>query len=505
MPIDVHLLALARGDVIEPTESTTLLLLDQALEHRVLHLVRDALDGHRLLLGPRDLGRVRTFLVAHEMRNSARCQSYSAAAQAVVGSLGSIGCEVLAVKGWWSMHVLHANPVDRFTSDVDLVISPAWRGTPRDLAGALGPSYGASIGAPPNFGFFSNRMFSCSGLDVDLHRSVLTFEAASSRHAEAIWRDYSRPGGVTWAGARVPGPELGLAQLAVNYCRDRYQWLYQMDDVRRAMAQEDLDWSRFWELARMAGIERIVTASLAVVAETLAVDLPAGTPRPSVLMRPWTRPGVLLRPSEPTARDVFKEQALTILSSDSPLQAARRLWERYVPDREELPYQLALRGLAGGPGYLPGCLSLARFRVGRLRAGRLRVRGVDRAAAPAQPAVVEVSSPAVSQRLGAVGWSLVVRYLLRATSLRVTLAVLDRVPARRPVPVVAIPVERTFARAGACLGRQIARSQYLRRRGVRSTLVIGVRPPGAATIDAHAWLDRLDEQPPYAVLHRIER
>ena len=123
--------------------------------------------------------------------------------------------------------------------------------------------------------------------------------------------------------------------------------------------------------------------------------------------------------------------------------------------------------------------------------------------------IEEVFDPLPLERVEALAWSLVTRLLLRFLSLRCTVAVLDRMSAGRPQAHIAIPPEQTFSRAGRCLGRQIARSQYLRRRGGRSTIVIGVRGDGLTEmgrrLDAHAWLDRLDEAPGYRSLHRIER
>ena len=123
--------------------------------------------------------------------------------------------------------------------------------------------------------------------------------------------------------------------------------------------------------------------------------------------------------------------------------------------------------------------------------------------------IEEVFHPVPGERAEALAWSLVTRFLLHFLSLHHTLVVLDLVPTGRPRSLLTIPPEPTFSRAGRCLGRQVARSQYLRRRGGRSTIVIGVRGEGLTDggrgLDAHAWLDRLDEAPGYRSLHRIER
>ncbi len=523
MKMHPGLLALARGELVALKGDELWCVLEEVKRHRVIHLLREALEGGRLLLTIDEAAMVRAWLAAHELWTSAYVRKYVETAQATVRILAAAGCEVLVVKGWWSMVALHQRPTDRFASDVDLVVSPAWRSRIGDISAVLGESVAAARGGPVGARLYENWLFRRSDTDIDLHRNVLTFEASRGRFAETIWEEYTQMGGAVWAGGRVPSPELGLAQLAVNYCRDRYQWLYQMDDVARAARQVDLDWSRFDELVRLAGVERIVAASLAAVAEVFSIDLPAGAARRSKLMTPWTGCGVVLGAATPSVKDMSRSQILSLLASDSVFHAARGLWSMYVPRSEELVYQLKVRGIAERSSYWSGYLALTFFRIRRYaderrsRGGRVGgssqrrqpvAGGDDGLAVGSLPLyiVVEASTRTCRQMVGAVGWSVVVRCLLKATSLRTTLAVLDRIPVRRASGVVAIPTERTFARAGACLGRQIARSQYLRRRGARSTLVIGVRPPEeTAEIDAHAWLDRLDEPPPYAVLHRIER
>src|SRR5215218_181347 len=103
-------------------------------------------------------------------------------------------------------------------------------------------------------------------------------------------------------------------------------------------------------------------------------------------------------------------------------------------------------------------------------------------------------------------WSTLVRLLLATLALERTLRVLDALPRHStPRAKVAAPPEAAFRLAGACLGRSLARSQYLRTRGHPSILVIG----GLGTIGefrAHAWLDGDDPgQPDFVELRRIQR
>ena len=106
------------------------------------------------------------------------------------------------------------------------------------------------------------------------------------------------------------------------------------------------------------------------------------------------------------------------------------------------------------------------------------------------------------------GWSLLSRLLVSRVSLARTLELLDRLP-RLPVPAEgeprAVPVDRHVRLAGACLGRSLARSQYLRRRGIAHTVVIGATG-GIEAFRAHAWVDPFESAPEgFVELRRIER
>jgi hypothetical protein len=86
-------------------------------------------------------------------------------------------------------------------------------------------------------------------------------------------------------------------------------------------------------------------------------------------------------------------------------------------------------------------------------------------------------------------WSIVVRTLLTVSSTQRAIRILDALPRLKPRsnPTAALPPEAPFRRAGACLGRSLARSQYLRIRGRPHIFIIGVAG-GVNQFEAHAWL-----------------
>jgi len=133
---------------------------------------------------------------------------------------------------------------------------------------------------------------------------------------------------------------------------------------------------------------------------------------------------------------------------------------------------------------------------------------VGRPAAAARPTTVRAdpSSVSIPVRVEILFWSLLARVLVRRLSLERSLRLLDRLPHRaRSTAGFAVPPERTFRGAGACLGRSLARSQFLRVRGHSHAVVIGVRG-GTTALHAHAWVEPCDPvEPSFVELRRIAR
>jgi hypothetical protein len=103
-------------------------------------------------------------------------------------------------------------------------------------------------------------------------------------------------------------------------------------------------------------------------------------------------------------------------------------------------------------------------------------------------------------------WSLLVRVLLKTIALERSLLILNVLPRRRASSrPVDPPPEPQFALAGACLGKSLARSQFLRTRGQPHVVVVGVRG-GTGSFAAHAWLEGYDsEATDYVAIRKIIR
>jgi len=97
--------------------------------------------------------------------------------------------------------------------------------------------------------------------------------------------------------------------------------------------------------------------------------------------------------------------------------------------------------------------------------------------------------------------------MIKRLSFDRSMRILDALPKAesKPRSVVQLPEEAAFRGAGACLARSMARSQFLRRRGVGSTILIGALGSTEVSFDAHAWLAPFDESQGHAVIHQVSR
>lgn len=106
-----------------------------------------------------------------------------------------------------------------------------------------------------------------------------------------------------------------------------------------------------------------------------------------------------------------------------------------------------------------------------------------------------------------IGWCAIARIGVACLPLGSTLRLLDALPAWTigHGTEVDFPSDRQVRLAGACLGRSLARSQYLRRRAVPHAIVIGIAGD-IHEFRAHAWVAPFETAPSeFVELQRIER
>jgi hypothetical protein len=124
----------------------------------------------------------------------------------------------------------------------------------------------------------------------------------------------------------------------------------------------------------------------------------------------------------------------------------------------------------------------------------------------AQPLLVGTPMTARLIPVEAFIWSVTTRGLLHLLRTEQVIHLLDVFPRRSQAPTpVTPPSEHDVRHAGACLGRSLARSQFLRLRGQPHAVVIGTRG-GISAFEAHAWLDPFDLPPhDFIEIRRIPR
>lgn len=102
----------------------------------------------------------------------------------------------------------------------------------------------------------------------------------------------------------------------------------------------------------------------------------------------------------------------------------------------------------------------------------------------------------ISNQIELLFLTVMVRVLLSLFSLDRALSLLDRTVLRRNRAESSfnIPDDRQLRWAGACLGRSLVRSQYLRNRGIPHRIVIGTSG-GIGMFRAHAWIAPYEVEP----------
>ncbi len=361
---DSTLVAIVKGEPVTLDSSRVSELLDQAVEHRVLGSIRNSLNSGRLEV--KEEAAVHSFLTAQELRIDARTKKHMKAARHAIKLLQAAGCDVAVFKGSWSMHVLYDRPTDRVTSDLDLFVEPSWRTRHSDIANLFLPTETEpdkrdSQGNQPGIWTFSTK-----DLDVDLHTNPFgTMFELDNDTLHHIWNEHTTKGEDFLSGARVPSLELALTQALINYCKDRYAWLFQMEEVRRLTLHPDLDWDRFDRLVELAGTKRVVDASLHSVAETFDLRIANRAGKPSPLLLPWTAPRMTLR-GRRSRWLKGRRLIFGLLTFDSWRTGLTKLRQWFAPDATVLGAHLRAVGERDDRGYWHSLASLTVRRAKRL-------------------------------------------------------------------------------------------------------------------------------------------
>ena len=391
------LVAIARGEVACVSPTVVPAVIDLAIDHRVTAMVQRAVDCGRI--DSSSVPEIEKALAAHELRSIARLERLEAASVPVVRRLVDQGCDVMVTKGWWASHMLYERPFERVFSDIDLVVPPGWEWREAELGEVLGPprAAGRSVRVPADS--LAWWAYDLPGVTVDIHRNPFTLEQAAAPDAATIWREHVVAGDHRWGGAFAPTLELALAQLAVNYGKDRLRWLYQLDDLRRLMSRPELNWTKLWELVDLGGVTRPVTSVLAAVVRTLGVDPPPGLGRRSLLMLPWVGGRRILSGRVATAPKLSSAAYRTVAGGG--VRPGLRVASSVVlPSSGALASHLEAKSLAARSGYIRGLGALYWHHLKRLTGATPQWEG-DTSAAPVWSLTdATARSPAATDQLG---------------------------------------------------------------------------------------------------------
>ncbi len=406
------------------------------------------------------------------------------AAEAVT-ALDRAGVPSVLLKGPAVAAWLYQPSEVRTYSDVDLLVPPRSLGAAERVLAALGFRYvfdGVNVLERPSH---ARTWIRVDDPPIDLHIG-LGEVPAPSEDVWAVLSDGATKLDVGTAPVLVPDTAslaLIVALHALQHGPDEPRLI---DELGRAVTSTGTDvWQEAADAAAKLNASGLLRAALGLVEAGPALadelDLPAAPVR-----------AVILATASAGARTCAL--GLDRIGAAPSWREKAALLVRAV-----IPTPAYLRGTEGTSG--TGLASsygrrLARLRsvVEGFRAWRSAVRECG-------------ASRRLSDRIEVVAWSLAARVGIGTVGVKATLRLFDLIPLQRRGGERLAFTERDalFRLAGRCLGESIARSAYLRLRGSRHELVLGVRR-SANGVQGHAWLEPFDTAPPeFEVIHRFGR
>jgi len=189
--------------------------------------------------------------------------------ESTVLRLRAADIDVASIKGPITESRWFERAGERPCSDVDLWLSPYQLDRAGDALRLLQPDHPwcQFFGELALAGEVQTVTLKVDGIEIDLHLDLLK-TGLPMLHSKEVWDSTQRfelPGGTE---VRVLDPASALFHLLVHLNKDRFQRLLGYADIAR-IADQEVDWSRLGQLAKIEGLQVSVALSL----ETVDADL----------------------------------------------------------------------------------------------------------------------------------------------------------------------------------------------------------------------------------------
>jgi hypothetical protein len=339
-------------------------LVHSAWQHRMTGLLLTALADRP----PADAD-ARRQLVEHVQRSREQHERLWQTLQRAVKRLAELDIEVATLKGVTAEARWYDSVGERPCRDVDLLLGPLDVHRTTEVIRAIEPSHPLATVAQPwiDRGTMQAATLTVDGVPVDIHVDPLKL-GVRLRQRELVWDRTGQVPLPDGGSVRVLDPELSLILFLLHLNKDRFRYLLGFVDVRRVIERETIDWGFVARFLAAEGLTVPAAQSLAVVAETLRLDVPALPRSPGLRSRIWDvvwRPSIRLRAEEGRRRYRKRQELLPFLCAGRSREGLVNAWRVLLPPREL--YEIANPTERGG--------YLARLVITRSRRHLRRVRG----------------------------------------------------------------------------------------------------------------------------------
>ncbi len=305
-----------------------------AIEHRVGGLLATEVLADESSYDP---GVVR-LLTGADMASRATNSTLYDLAYSLTSMLAQRDIEATILKGIGVEACWYSRVGERPTSDLDLLV---WTDGPASVANAvriIDPAYPHPevVGRLVDGGQLQSVDLAAGRHRVDLHFDPLKL-GVWTREPEQFQRTQQQLGSRDDVVLQTFGAECTLVELVMHLNKDSFAFLGSFVDVVRVIRQSSVDWDLVHRVVDTNGLRVPFWKSLALIAETLAVDVPAPPRLPRAQSSVWTKtwsPDHVLLGNEGRVRAPKRQRMLPLTIQGRPRDVAREMGRRLRPNSE---------------------------------------------------------------------------------------------------------------------------------------------------------------------------
>lgn len=286
----------------------------------------------------------------------------------------------VVLKGSGSRGVIYAEPAERQTGDIDLLVRP--EDLDRVVTTLLSSRYEAledAAAAAYREKHFHLRFTHPLGYVVEVHWALGEPHRPSQLDAALFLEQTHALSRGPRGAMRIPRHELGLLHMVLQNVQDRFLWFNRLVDVDRFVAHTTLDWTYVEQQARAAGLEVALALTCDLARRILGTQFPADLLHRLQPPRSVRRHLALLDPElrivEPLrTRRSAADRLLDVRLAPSASSAMRRFAYLLTVDGAVAPHHVAL-GHAVQPGLFRRFSTLAKviaYQISLYQSGAMR-------------------------------------------------------------------------------------------------------------------------------------